>query len=399
MRALIAVLATLAMAGPVLAQGDGAGFRYTFIVTDGAFPGTPRFSVAPTVVVYVLKDPYDLRSDALTTFVPSASDNPPVYSYEQVVLPRKYLRRYLRMDVTPADGEQYYLQKPSDAVRTIEDDDLGTGNVSIMLKLYSPAQLANLYRSEANGVLKQGNLDETKLTQAYSAAVSAIEMNPITDNYLIAIKVARYALKRGIVFDGMPISKSNLRALKSFDDLSFSERWSIESDLLATFANAPDLDLEVARGVTASDAAVELANQMLQSIDFANPEDTAMPVTQVQRTLAALQGARGDCIGLIDSSGDALSHADATQMKWEVRRSFFLEWADCLERLSGIGDGRAEADFILQTAANPGLRAHWMVFAGAGLPYTDQLLYPTNSSDERLKRIFERADLIRSAGK
>lgn len=389
------LLAVLAMAGPVLAQGDGAGFRYTVIVADGSFPTKPRFAVAPTVVAYVLKDRDDLPLDALATLVPDATGNLPVYSYDQVVLPRTFLRRYLRLDVIPAEGEQYFVENQATVIRPMEDDDLGTGNVAILLKLYSPEQLANVYRSEASKILRQSDLDEVDLFQAYSAAVRAIEMKPVTDNYLIAIKVTRYALKRGIVFDGMPISISDLQALIGFNDLPRSERWSIESDLLATMANTPDLGLEVTLGVTAGDAALELANQMLQSINFADPEDTALPVTQVQRTLAALQGARGDCIGLIDSSGTALSHADATQMKWEVRRSFFLEWADCLERISGIGDGRAEADFIAQTAANPGLRTRWSAYADASLPYADQLLYPTNASDERLKTVFERANSIK----
>ncbi|MBD3664628.1 hypothetical protein [Sulfitobacter aestuariivivens] len=358
----------------------------------------PAFD-SPRVDVYVLSDKTDLPSDDLIVDEDSSDLSPPDYDFSTRFKADNVRNNYV-MVVASANG--YFPVTPDNRIgpriRRIRNDMIGQ-DIEMGVALKRRSVLAELYRSETNSILRDAQPTPETFERAMKSAANAVEIDPRLDNYLMALKVTSRALSRGETFNGLVASRTDIQALGNFDGLPKNEQWRIQSELLATLMRVPQLDMPLTRTDTAAELAIRLGDEMIASLDFSDPQDTALPVTRIFHTLSVLHSEQKDCQSLIDNNERALSHAEALSSNWASQRALYLSWADCLEELSGgAGQTDRSADaYISETAGNPFLKQQWTRFSRSADRIRAQLNFATNSQDQRLKELVQTAQLITDA--
>lgn len=384
-------LAAALAAGLALAAAPGAGAQGYQI--EGAVyergVATPSFP-APTVVIRVVRDLRHPDGGVDLERLAEVELEDGAYKFEEYLGDRSLSNR---IAVFTAEAGDYMM--PGLKYVQLEDGMAGRRSIEVTLELQKRGVLAEAYRREVFGILREDRPGREGYRRAVNAALSAVEYDPKLDNYLLAVKASRVALHEGQIDDPtLILSLDDLRAMSGFSALGFAEQWRVESELLDMLASAPDLSAQVSFGDTFATAAVALADAMLAQLDPADPALRELPVTRVFNALTRLHARNGDCPSLVAASARALDLAPALAMNWASQRRFLVDWGDCLERMSGVADGRPARDFAADARAQPGLAGLWRDYGAALRRAETGFLHPATEEDRRLKRFLELASLI-----
>ncbi|MEO9516564.1 MAG: hypothetical protein ABJG55_12665 [Paracoccaceae bacterium] len=284
--------------------------------------------------------------------------------------------------------------KVGNRIRRINSDALKP-EIDMPVDLKKRSYLAEVYRVEVNQILRQSNRSPEVYERAANAAASAVSTDPKLDNFLLAVKVTGNALKQGQTFNGLLTTREDIQALGGFDQLDQEERWRVQLELLESFLDADDLEMPVNRTNTVATLAAQLGDDMLQRLDFQDEAQTKLPVTRVFASLSILYVQLGDCQSLIDNNELGLINAEKLQSNWRSQRVLYLSWADCLEKMSGIGQvSRSNTEYIQETGKSAFLKAQWARFSKATERVQELLAFATSGSDARLKDLIKTADAI-----
>lgn len=380
-RGLLAILA-ITLAGPVGAQGfeiDGTLFEPGSIGVTFPTPVVEIQVVSGIGGAPVLERLADVRLDGNR------------YRFSE------YLgdwRLSNNIAVFAAEAEDFV----SPNLKYVQLDSGQTGTIEVTLPMQRRGVLAEAYRREVFDTFRQDNPGQDDYLRALSAAFNAIEFDPSLDNYLLAVKASRVAIHNGdLDHPSLVTSNDDLRGMKGFEELSFDAQFRVQSELLDLLAFAPDPTRRLSSGETFQTAAIRLAEGMLGQLDESVPGLAALPATKVFNAANSQYSRQQDCSSLIRNSAHAIELSEALTMNWSSQRRFLLDWGDCLERLSGVGDGRSAEIFLEQTAAQPALRGLWTRYAEAFVGRELNLLFPSNDQDARLKGLMTRAGAIKGA--
>lgn len=277
----------------------------------------------------------------------------------------------------------------------LKTDLAGARDIEVSLPLQRRSVLAEAYRKEVFDIYREDRLTEEDYLRAVTAAQRAVEDDRTLDNYLLAIRASRLALfDGGLEHPTLVTSLRDLNAMAGFSDLGFAQRWRVQSDLLEMLASAPDPEALAFFGQDYRSAAIGVAETMVGQLTPDMLDLADLPATSVLNTLTQMHGDNGDCPSILQTASRAVELAPALRMNWASQRRFLNDWGDCLERMSGIGNGRTAEDFIAQTRANTTLSDLWGAYAAALKPSEVNFLFPANTVDERLKALADRARII-----
>ncbi|MEO9820714.1 MAG: hypothetical protein ABJ370_17200 [Paracoccaceae bacterium] len=284
--------------------------------------------------------------------------------------------------------------KVGNRIRRINSDALKP-EIDMPVDLKKRSYLAEVYRVEVNQILRQSDRTAEVYERAANAAASAVSTDPKLDNFLLAVKVTKTALKQGQNFNGLLTTREDIQALGGFDQLELDSRWRVQLELLESFLGADDLEMSINRTNTVASLAAQLGDDMLQRLDFQDEAQTKLPVTRVFANLSILYVQLGDCQSLIDNNELGLINAEKLQSNWRSQRGLYLSWADCLEKMSGIGQvSRSSTEYIQETGKSAFLKAQWVRFSKATKRVQERLAFATSGSDARLKDLIKTADAI-----
>ena len=284
--------------------------------------------------------------------------------------------------------------KVGNRIRRINSDALKP-EIDMPVDLRKRSYLAEVYRVEVNQILRQSNRTPEVYERAANAAASAVSTDPKLDNFLLAVKVTKTALKQGQNFNGLLTTRQDIQALGGFDQLEQESRWRVQLELLESFLGADDLEMSINRTNTVATLAAQLGDDMLQTLDFQDEAQTKLPVTRVFANLSILYAQLGDCQSLIDNNEQGLANAEKLHSNWRSQRVLYLDWADCLEKMSGIGQSdRSVAAYIEQTGSNAFLKGQWARFVASTDRVRERLVFATSGDDARLKELMKTADAI-----
>ncbi|QFS82976.1 hypothetical protein FIU97_09200 [Roseivivax sp. THAF40] len=294
-------------------------------------------------------------------------------------------RSYVRVDI--GQFENLLPADPTLLVARLTPNYLGGPPIKRTVVLKTRAQFAELYRLEVNQILRLSQLGEDDFERAYKAALGAIDYSPDLDNYLLFIKVLRAELDSGSGrLTHTPATREELALLlPKYSELDFGNRWLIDVDLLDTLVGARDPDRSYGTAGTVRDAAVMLGTSMIEALETADADLASLPIVRVYQHLSALHAGAGDCISLSENAARALADADEIRMAWSAQRRLFLDWATCLEQMSGFGTGPDIDTIIADAAEKPFLKAQWSAFAEAGQRAGTRLEFATAAPDVRIR--------------
>ncbi len=122
---------------------------------------------------------------------------------------------------------------------------------------------------------------------------------------------------------------------------------------------------------------------------MSDPAQAALPVVKVFQHLSYLHALNEDCLSLVENAEAALTDAEAVEMAWTAQRRFFLEWGDCLERVTRFGDGRAREEVLAAAAVDPFLKQLWAGFGTAAGRAETRLRFATGDADRRILDLYE----------
>ncbi len=354
---------------------------------------SPSFE-GPRVDIYVLEQNVEHPTEELI-LLEDEGDLDDQYRFAQRFPVDKVKNNYV-MVVGRANG--YMPVRPDgkvgNRIRRINSEALKP-EIDMPVDLKKRSYLAEVYRVEVNQILRQAQRSPEVYERAANAAASAVSTDPKLDNFLLAVKVTKSALSRGEVFDGLLGSREDIQTLGGFEQLEQDERWRVQLELLESFLEADDLEMAVTRTDTVATLAAQLGDDMLRTLDFDDPSQTELPVTRVFANLSILYAQLGDCQSLIDNNEQGLVHAETLKSNWRSQRGLYLSWADCLEKMSGIGQvNRSDANYIAETGRNPFLKVQWARFTKATERVQERLVFATSGADARLKDLIKTADAI-----
>lgn len=385
-RAAALAAAALLACGPVWAQSK---FLLHLSVKDASAPNDPRFE-APSVTYFVSPDALFSDDTILRTVTPEPRDERDRYTYgtrpEEAIGDGQFANRYAFIEIF---RPPYVVVDPRLLRVQLNPNDLGTPMIRTV-QLEHPANLAEIYRSELNQILRGSDIGTSGYEQAFSAARSAIGFDPRLDNYLLAVRVLRSNLgdpDADLAF--APDTISNLESIEGFAELSFEDRWTVLLELMDTLVGAEDPDRRYGTRGTVAEAAIQLGQEMLDYIDVGDPAQAALPVVKVFQHLSYLHALNEDCLSLVENAEAALTDAEAVEMAWTAQRRFFLEWGDCLEQVTRFGDGRAREEVLAAAAVDPFLKQLWAGFGTAAGRAETRLRFATGDADRRILDLYE----------
>ncbi len=371
------------------------GYNIRGLVRDAAFPNQPRFTT-PTLTIYIMPD------DRTTDPNDSIDDKAPLpeldqggYRFHQFLGGLERTGTFALILVEAGQGD-YVLPDNRQRWKKLDFAQAGQ-DINVTLNLQHRQVIAEAYRRETFDTLRKGDLDSSDFERANAAALGAVELDPKIDNYLLAIRVTQSALRRGETdIPGLLTSLGDLSTLKGFDELSLSEKWRVESELLDTLVGAPDLSANISFGETVGSAAIRLGTDMTAQLDPADPILRELPATRVFQTLSVLHSSQEDCFSLVENNARAMALAEPLAMNWNSQRSLLADWGYCLKKISGFADGRPLDTVLADIAGQDTLRTLWEQFAAAADTVGPRLAFPTNNTDRRLKELHEISDAIRN---
>ncbi|WP_347309795.1 hypothetical protein [Defluviimonas sp. SAOS-178_SWC] len=377
MRSPIILAAWIGLTGAALAQG----YNVRGEVRDADFPNAPRFA-EPLVTVSVTNS---LQTQFFSSWNMDLETEDGGYQFHQFLGGLGLSNNWAIIDVQAGEGD-FILPDPNAARAELKESAAGR-DITFAINLRHRSAIAEGYRRSALDALKSPRLGTQDLEAANIASITAVEINPELDNYLLTLRVTAAAVRRGLQdFDGAVLTNEDLSTLKGYDDLTIDERWRVQSALLDTLAASEET----------RPLALQVGTDMLDEIPVDDPAALErLKIVRVFMTVSDLYARDGDCVSLADNSARAVSLAPAIHMDWTSQRGVMLEWGDCLERLSGIGNGRTSEEYIADAAATASLKAMWTSFAEAGAGVVDRIALSTVDRDARLRGLIEMAQAIR----
>ncbi|MFQ6552340.1 hypothetical protein AAD018_008345 [Aestuariibius insulae] len=302
---------------------------------------------------------------------------------------------HFEIEALGIDGETVFFPRGESFIVKRLDRSYFGGPLPLTVELDRTESLARLYRSEISKALRDGSLDERTFQRAISAAETAITYDPRLDNYLAYLKVVRSNLS----YDDIPLVRSpagsnDLNELDGFSALTDREKWIINLELLETLSLSQNLRRPYGNHGQVLDVAIQVGTEMLRSIDFSSDIDADLPVVRVYQTLAGLHAANEDCISTAENSANGLRHAEAISMSWTAQRRLFMDWADCLERVTRYGDGRPKEVLRASIQTDPFLKGLWAAYVEAGDRVESRLRLSTSDADARIFELYEFARSI-----
>lgn len=370
-------------------------FFFELTIQDRSYSLGDRAPVV-TYVVYKEEPHPGLRPEK--AFPPTVEGGNNVFIYggnrvEDRIGGPTYTRYFVRADI---DLDNLLPTKPQYLLAQLENEFLGTQPIKRTVVLKSRAQLAELYRAEVNDILRLSSQQASDFERAYKAALGAIDYKGELDNYLLFNKVLRanlYGNDVPILYHPATADEIGL-LLPGFGDLSFSESWMVQVNLLDILADAPDSGRAYGTAGTIREAGILLGTSMLNELEATGEDPADLPVVRVYQHLSALYAAENDCVSLSANAERALSEAEAIRMAWTAQRRLFLEWGDCLEQMAGFGVAPTREAVVETSAANPFLADFWSAFETAGNRAAPRLQFATRGADLRIREIHELSQVI-----
>lgn len=391
----LAGLAAMVFALTGLAASAQNQYFFELTLEDRSYSLGDRAPVV-TYVVYEDEPRPGLRPEK--AFPPTVEGGDNVFTYggnrvEDRIGGPNYTRYFVRADI---DLDNLLPTKPQYLLAQLDNEFLGTQPIKRTVVLKSRAQLAELYRAEVNDILRLSSQQATDFERAYKAALGAIDYKGELDNYLLFNKVLRANLySTGVPILYHPATSGEIGLLlPGFDDLSFSESWLVQVNLLDILADAPDAGRAYGTAGTIREAGILLGTSMLDALETEGADPADLPVVRVYQHLSALFAAENDCVSLSRNAAQALSRAEAIRMAWTAQRRLFLEWGDCLEQMAGFGVAPTREAVVETSAANPFLAELWADFESAGDRAAPRLQFATRGADLRIREIHELSQLI-----
>lgn len=392
----LVVAIALSFAGQTLAAQEQVVIG--LVIKDARYQ-TPRFD--PPVVRYELRETesYVRSEQAILDHSPDVNTRSDRFVYDQWPVDKDNAIRAFAHFVIDDLWSQDFVPVNEFLLRVqLSSERTNAGPVVQELTFDSRSAIAESYKRQVNELTRVAQPTPAQNQSTYSAALSAITLSPETDNFLLLARALKHSLRTEQDASSAPLSLAQLQALPGFDELSFAEQWTVQTEILDTLTAAPDLGARIDPTRTVLDAAIEIGDGMIQQIDFSNPEQTSLRVVRVYQTLSYLHAQNEDCLSLSENNADALTHSEALDMSWSAQRVLMLDWGTCLERMTGIGSGTAESVLIAQAAANQNLAAAWRAFSDSAALIQDRLSLSTGSATSRLNALLEFATAVAQGG-
>ncbi|MCU0910797.1 MAG: hypothetical protein MUE98_05455 [Rhodobacteraceae bacterium] len=373
------VLSLCLAAGAAFAQ---QGYNVRGEVRDGAFPQTPRFD-NPLVTVFVKPAASDSFVSGKNLSVERQSG---AFRFQDFIGGFAITNHWAIITVQAGENGEFVVPDPN-ASRAELTPDLAGGPIDFAINLRHRSEIAEGYRRSVLDALRSPQITPDLLEGANNAALSAVELDPTLNNFLLVARVTDAAIRRDLQdFGGAVLDPETLALNEGFEALSPEDRWKVQSQFLDTLSRS-----EATRA-----QAIATGTAMLDSLPLDDDEALSQwRIVHVFLTMSRLYAAEGDCMSLAGNAARGIELADRLRMDWSSRRTLLLDWADCLERLSGAGTGRTEEAFIAEAAANESLRGLWSDFAEGGAGAYETVALSTVDSDRRLRALVERARAIR----
>ncbi len=378
-RAVVSLILAFA-AGVASAQ---SGFNVQGEVRDAAYPSAPRFP-APLVTILVKRPNVDAYVGSLNADVTTEQG---AYVFEKFIGTFHLSSHWAIINVQAGEDGEYVLPDPGSARVELTPERIGGPAFSFAINLRHRSEIAEGYRRSVLDALRSPEITPDLLEGANNAALSAVELDPTLNNFLLVVRVTDAAIRRDLQdLGGVILDPETLTLYDGFQALSPDDRWKVLSQFLDTLS----------RSESTRSAAIAAGTAMLDSLPLDDDEALArLRIVHVFLTMSRLYAEEGDCMSLAANADRGIDLADRLRMDWSSRRTLLLDWADCLERLSGAGAGQAEEAYIAEAAANAGLRRLWTDFAEAGASAEETVALSTVDSDQRLRALVERARAIR----
>ena len=386
----VTVLLSLTIASHGFAQ-DAFAFEGTII--DITAPFKPNYSI-PTALIRASRikngNSQEFFSDSVTY-----QEKDYKHLFTKILEGReKFIFSTLAVQVFFQNND-YILAEGKPRTQVIDPSELGvSGKIEMVLEVVPVAVRANAREREAIAALSGSNLNEVVFERAYNLQKEAIELDPLLRRYRNLIDIFGKAQRQK--YYGILVNlhrEEDLMLLRGYDRMDFVTRWDLQSELLFVLASIEDTTTSIGAGITSGEAAANLGRSMIKAL--ADGGDYAeLPVIRVFQTLSNLDIRNSDCVSLANHSERALELSDEATMIWSTQRNFLLEWANCLQRRSGIGDGRSLDAFVADTAEAPPLTREWCRFRNAAVERRNEFFYPAGSADEQLKTVYQIAESI-----
>lgn len=375
----LAALILILVAGAAAAQN---GYNVRGEVRDGAFPQAPRFD-DPLVTVYVKPATSDRYVSGKNLAVQRQSG---AFRFHEFIGDFAITNHWAIITVQAGENGEFVVPDPN-ASRAELTPDVAGDPIDFAINLRHRSEIAEGYRRSVLDALRSPQITPDLLEGANNAALSAVELDPTLNNFLLVARVTDAAIRRDMQsFGGAILDPDTLTLNDGFEALSLDDRWKVRSQFLDTLSRSDSTNAE----------AIAAGTAMLDSLPLDDDEALSrLRIVHVFLTMSRLYAAEGDCMSLAGNAARGIELADRVRMDWNGRRTLLLDWADCLERLSGAGNGRTDEAYIADAAANASLRGLWSDFAEAGASAYETVALSTVESDRRLRALVERARAIR----
>ena len=376
--ALLALILGLA-AGTAAAQ---QGYNVRGEVRDGAFPTAPRFD-NPLVTVFVKPATSDRFISGKNLDVRRQSG---AFRFEDYIGGSAITNHWAIITVQAGENGEFVVPDPNASRAELTWDQAGRP-IDFAINLRHRSEIAEGYRRSVLDALRSPQITPDLLEGANNAALSAVELDPTLNNFLLVARVTDAAIRRDMQdFGGAVLEPDALTLNEGFEALSLDDRWKVRSQFLDTLSRSDSTRAE----------AIATGTAMLDSLPLDEDEALArLRIVHVFLTMSRLYAAEGDCMSLAGNAARGIALADRIRMDWSSRRTLLLDWADCLERLSGAGTGLTDEAFIAAAAANDSLRGLWSDFAEGAAPAYETVALSTVDTDRRLRALVDRARAIR----
>ncbi|MCY4347394.1 MAG: hypothetical protein OXC17_11450 [Aestuariivita sp.] len=331
----------------------------------------PRFQ-APSVR-YELRSTkvYNAKAGPLNDYVPKhkmkkRKSDREYYSYQQWPIHTTHAaNRFVHFVFDNLNNQEYLPVNPFLQTLKMSSERTGSGTPLVRVMSFdSRSSIAETYKRQANKILQSPNY-QNRNSEAYGAALSAIMMSPEVDNFLLLVRVLGNSLRTDDVIDA-PFSYEKLRSIPSYMNLSFPDQWVVQTAILDTLTATQDIEKQIDPTRRVLDVAIELGNDMIDQIDFDNPDQTRLTVSRVYQALSYLHHKNNDCVSLHDNNRKAIERSVNIEMNWSTQRVILLDWADCLEKITGIGSGPNEEKLIEEAAQSASISEAWNEYLTVG---------------------------------
>ncbi len=359
----------------------GDGYNIVGEVRDWDFPTEPRFS-APLITFTLASQSFDRYFGSSNQV---ATPDRGAFVFDKYLGDFRITNNWAIVEVQ-AGGGDFILADPSDG-RVLLTPEYSGDPIPLALNLRHRSNVAEGYRRAVLDALRNPNLSLEILEGVNTDALKAVAIDPKLDNFLLVTRVTSATTRRGIHdVDGAILSIEDLNALDGFSNLTIDDRWRVQSSLLDALVLSDE----------AREEALQAGKDMLASLPVDDPAALErLKIVRVFMTVSDLYATNGDCLSLARNAERAVELAPAIRMDWTSKRAVMLEWGDCVEKLSGVGDGRTTDQFLADAATSDALSSLWKSFAEAGDDAYGGIAFSTLDKDVRLRRLIETAQAIR----